>query len=188
METHNRCTRVEWALHWARRGLAAVAEPERILAGVATFAFPPAVLAPFFTFSPSLGDLLLDAAYEYADPGSMDPKTYSVVGGIALLFTEGDIVVALVLSLFSVLFPAGKLVLLWQILARPKPANQHWIRRLETLGPWSMADVFVVSVMLIAFKSFPGGTTFKVEMGYYFFLVSVVTSLIATWIVRHKVT
>jgi len=151
---------------------------------------PFALLLPLFTFSPSLGDPLVDGIYDYAEPGSLTPKTYSVLGGIAQLFKDGDVVVAIVLLFFSVFFPAVKLALLWGVLFRPDPSKKRLIRRLESLGPWSMADVFVVSVMLLAFKSFPGGTTFSVQRGYYLFLASVVLSLLATrfaWNdLRHK--
>jgi paraquat-inducible protein A len=169
-------------------GHAAVAftRPEVALAAVATVAFPLAVLLPFFTFSPSFGDVMMDAAYEYLNPGSLDPMTYSVLGGIAKLFSDGDVVVAVVLLLFSVLFPAVKLALLWGVLVRPHPDKLSLVRVLETLGPWSMADVFVVSVLLLAFKSFPGGTIFAIQLGYYIFLASVVASLVATWIAKRR--
>jgi paraquat-inducible protein A len=158
--------------------------PAPVLATVATVTFPLAVLYPFFTLKPSLGDPLVDGVYDYADPGSMAPKTYSVLSGIARLFTDGDMVIAIVLLLFSVFFPAVKLALLWGVLAWPGPRSGRLVRGLETLGPWSMADVFVVSVMLLTFKSFPGGTTFVIEPGYYLFLSSVLTGLFATWIGR----
>jgi paraquat-inducible protein A len=160
--------------------------PEQLLAAGATLVFPVALLLPLFTFSPSLGDPLLDGVVEYAEPGALDASSYSVVGGIVRLFDDGDPVIAIVLLLFSVFFPAVKLSLLWGIMIRPAPSHDALVRRLETLGPWSMADVFVVSIMLLAFKSFPGGTRFTVGLGYYLFLASVVLSLSASWLVAKR--
>jgi paraquat-inducible protein A len=162
-----------------------------LLCGAATIAFPFAILSQFFTFTPSFGDPLVDDIIDFADPGAMTPKSNSVLGGIAMLFTDGnaaDAVIAIVLLLFSVFFPAIKLALLWGIMLRPRKSNRRLVDQLEMLGPWSMADVFVVSVLLLAFKSFPGGTTFSVGIGYYFFLFSVVTSLLATILAKHGIS
>lgn len=156
------------------------------MAFAATVTFPFALLLPFFLFEPSFGDPLVDGIVEYADPGSLDAKRYSVLTGIGATFADGDIVVAVVLLLFSVCFPAVKLALLWAVIVHPAPSSSRLIRRLETLGPWSMADVFVVSVMLLAFKSFPGGTSFSVAAGYYLFLTSVLAGLASAWIVRQR--
>jgi paraquat-inducible protein A len=186
MSTASRTAWFRVPVQTIRQRMRTLVRPECILAGIATLTFPLAVLLPFFTFSPSFGDVLLDAGYDYVNPGALDPATYSVLGGIARLFTDGDYVVAVVLLLFSVLFPAVKLALLWGVLIRPYHARLSLVRGLETLGPWSMADVFVVSVLLLAFKSFPGGTTFAIQAGYYIFLVSVITSLVATWVAKHR--
>lgn len=161
-------------LRWARR-------PPHFLALLATATLPPALLAKFFSFSPSLGDALLDAAVDAVNPGTLTATQHSVVGGIAALLVAGDIVVAFVLLLFSVLFPAAKLALLWLLLLQKGPRSTKLTQALKTLGPWSMADVFVASVMLLAFKRFPGDTSFEVGWGYYFFLCSVLSGLLATW-------
>jgi hypothetical protein len=176
--------------------------PEVALAAVASVLLPFGLLEPIFTVVPSLGDPLLDAGWEEVTPGATLPHSFSVLGGIAKLYEGqsnfGDSVVATVLLLFSVFFPAVKLVLTWRLLAEigSDPARsdamqlsiqQKSLRRLEAVGPWSMADVFVISVMLLAFKSFPGATTFTIESGYYLFLLCVVSSLASVWIAISKV-
>jgi hypothetical protein len=166
----------------------AAIRPANLFAAVATVTFPLAVLLPFFTLQPSLGDPLLDAVYDYVEPGVMDAKVCSVLAGIAYLFADGDQITAVILLLFSVLFPGIKLALLWMTLVRPSSFAGSLGKALETLGPWSMADVFVVSVTLLAFKSFPGGTMFTVDIGYYLFLVSVVAGMLAAWIGRRSWT
>lgn len=183
MTTAGRVGRFAWLRASFTGFIAAVTRPERLLGAVATATFPLALLLPLFTLQPSLGDPLIDAIWEEAQPGSTEPKTYSVISGIGRLYEDGDTVIAFVLLLFSVIFPAAKLTLLWSILFRPKSINTRLLRFLEALGPWSMADVFVVSVMLLAFKSFPGGTSFTVEPGYYLFLTSVVAGMASAWVV-----
>lgn len=58
---------------------------------------------------------------------------------------------------------------------RPKTG----IEWLELLGPWSMADVLVVAVLVVTFKEFPGGTTVTSEPGYWVFLGSVLGAMFA---------
>lgn len=169
-----------------RRAVRAATRPERVLAAVATVLFPVAVLAPFFTVHPSFGDPLIDALVEAASPGALDPQTHSVVEGITLLFAKGNRLVAVLLVLFSVLFPAVKLALLWETLAATAPAHPRRLRVIEGLGPWSMADVFVASVCLVCFLPFPGGTTFTLEVGYYLYLTSVVAGLASAWLVNRR--
>ena len=155
----------------------------KLLATVAVFVFLAAIVLPFFTIIPSFGDPLLDAIMEEAEPGVMDPRSYSVIGGIAGLFEEQEFVIGTVILVFSVVFPIVKMTLLWTVLIRPAFASPRLLRALEVLGPWSMADVFVVSVMLLSFKSFPGGTKLVLEPGYYLYLISVVSSLVSTMLV-----
>jgi hypothetical protein len=172
-------------------------KPEVLCATVATATFPFALLTILFQITPSLGDDLLDAVYEEASPGALSPKSYSVLGGISYLFSDGegigDRVVAVVLLMFSVFFPTVKLALSWWLIvlsnnvggSRGSAADRlaGW---LEAIGPWSMADVFVVSVLLLSFKSFPGNTKFTIELGYYLFLISVVFGLFSVWLTRSR--
>ena len=153
---------------------------------VATVTFPLAVLLPFFTLSPSFGDVMVDAILAYLFPGSTDPRTYCVLGGIAALFMDGDVVVAVRSVAILGLIPVRQARLaLGRSIPTPAP-KLSLVRKLEALGPWSMADVFVVSVLVVAFKGFPGGTAFTIEIGYYVFLVSVVTGLLATWLAKRR--
>jgi paraquat-inducible protein A len=153
------------------------------LALIATISFVLGILVPFCGLEPSLGDPLLTAIVEYLSGDQFDPHSYSVLGGIVLLFQDGDVVIALVLLLFSVLFPAVKLTLIWQLLLYASTRRRRAIRMLEKLGPWSMADVFVVSVTILAFKSFPAGTRFTVGWGYYLFLLSVVCAMLTLMLI-----
>ena len=53
------------------------------------------------------------------------------------------------------------------------------LERLEFLGPWSMADVLVVAVLVVAFKKFPGGSSIMPEAGWFLFLGSVLCAMLA---------
>jgi len=157
-----------------------------LLTAFATIAFLLGVLLPFFILEPSLGDPFFMTVVELFTGESFNPHTYSVFGGIMLLFQDGDVMIAIVLLVFSVLFPAVKLAILWRLLLRPSKNVRKTARALEMLGPWSMADVFVVSVTIVAFKEFPGGTRINIGSGYGFFLSSVVTGMFAVRLLRKR--
>ncbi|MFA5056676.1 MAG: paraquat-inducible protein A [Opitutaceae bacterium] len=111
----------------------------------------------------------------------------SVVSGLITLFTEGEYFLFTVLTLFTVVFPVVKLSLLGVIwlerehdLARVRRLH-HYV---ETLGKWSMLDVFVVAILLVAMKS-ASVADIHLRVGLYLFTFSVIFTQFATaWIDR----
>ena len=80
----------------------------------------------------------------------------------------------LLLAVFSVLFPTAKLVASRVGLAdidAGRPLNRLH-RVLANVGKYSMADVFVVALLVVASKTFPGGTEVHVQWGVYAFAAS----------------
>lgn len=106
----------------------------------------------------------------------------SVLQLIKLLYTGGNIPVALIILLFSIIFPAIKLISSFILLMSPESVYaQSSIKVINKIGKWSMADVMVASIFL-AYFSFSnmnmgvdtGATTL---IGLYFFLAFVVLSI-----------
>lgn len=108
-----------------------------------------------------------------------EPRTYSVATGVLQLLRGGNVAIGLVLLFFSVLFPVTKLVVLRAALAdarRGHPAGRaHEIA--ARYGRYSMADVFVLALMVVASKSFPGGTTVDVRWGAFAFAAAALLSM-----------
>lgn len=112
----------------------------------------------------------------------------SVVGGIFTLFQEGEYFLFAVLSLFTLVFPCAKLGLL-AIVWLERAHDLAKVRRLHgwvsTLGKWSMLDVFVVAILIVAMKS-AAVAEIHIGSGLYLFTFSVVaTQLASAWIDRH---
>lgn len=111
----------------------------------------------------------------------------SVVGGIITLFQEGEYFLFAVLTLFTLVFPGVKLGLLaiaWlerdHDLARVRRVHR-WV---AALGKWSMLDVFVVAILIVAMKS-AAVAEIHIGLGLYLFTFSVVaTQLASAWIDR----
>jgi paraquat-inducible protein A len=111
----------------------------------------------------------------------------SVVGGIFTLFQEGEYFLFAVLSLFTLVFPCAKLGLL-AIVWLERAHDLAKVRRLHgwvaTLGKWSMLDVFVVAILIVAMKS-AAVAEIHIGSGLYLFTFSViVTQLVLAWIDR----
>jgi paraquat-inducible protein A len=107
-------------------------------------------------------------------------RQVSIAGGIGTLLREGEIAVGLVLLIFSIIFPIGKLGLLWAI-AQAKQRNEfkpELTNLIDRLGKFSMLDVFVLALLVIALKKLPGGSKIELGFGAYMFAASVLLSMV----------
>jgi len=106
----------------------------------------------------------------------------SVVGGIITLFHEGEYFLFTVLTLFTLVFPCVKLGLLG-IIWLEREHDLAKVRRLhgwvESLGKWSMLDVFVVAILIVAMKS-AGVADIHIGIGLYLFTFSVIATQFAS--------
>ncbi len=98
----------------------------------------------------------------------------TIMGGVILLWDQGSYPIAVIILMASVFVPILKFVLLLYLLISVRhpvsesKALRHKLYYLtEVIGPWSMVDVFVVSILtgLVKFDSFkilagPGATAF----------------------------
>lgn len=109
-------------------------------------------------------------------------NTFSVVSGVLELLQEGQLFLFAVITGFSVVLPLLKLWVLYRLVspqqaARGKPGKLlHWM---HVYGKWSMLDVFVVAVLVVAVKL---GVIVDVEMRYglYAFAASVLLTMLVT--------
>lgn len=109
----------------------------------------------------------------------------SVVDGIITLLREGEYFLFAVLTLFTLVFPCVKLGLL-AVVWLEREHDLARVRRLhgwiEALGKWSMLDVFVVAILIVAMKS-AAVADIRIGTGLYLFTFSVVATQIASaWV------
>lgn len=113
--------------------------------------------------------------------------TFSVLSGFSGLLQEGQWFLLLLLAGFSVLLPILKLTVLYRLLSVRWGDHLrlgrylHWM---HLYGKWSMLDVFVVAVMVVAVKL---GVIANVQMrfGLYAFAGSVLLTMFITARVVH---
>lgn len=104
----------------------------------------------------------------------------SILHGIAVLWANGNIILFLVVLIFTVVFPLLKLGLalyLWFRVDARSTGLARSLGHIERLGRWSMMDVFVVALLVVAIQ-----TRFiddvQVHAGIYFFTAAIVISIL----------
>ena len=119
---------------------------------------------------------------EYLGDVVLSFESKGVIGSIAKLFESGDVVVAIVILLFSVLVPAVKTLSLLFVSIFIESKFAHGIVKFfKMIGKWSMVDVFVVATFLVYLTGNGGNVSrAEVEVGLYFFLAYVIVSMLVS--------
>jgi paraquat-inducible protein A len=109
----------------------------------------------------------------------LDTNSKSVIEGIVAMLRGGEYAIGMLILAFSVVFPVGKLVVLFVIWAGRAEGEAAKVGWLGTLGKWSMLDVYVVAVFVGALQ-----LGFLAEarsaVGLYVFTAAILCSMIAT--------
>ena len=142
------------------------------------------LVAPCMTVSPSMGEPW-DSWLALLEPSELEPTTYSILGGILELMRTDSLGLGIILLAFSVVFPALKLATLWwaaTVVKQGKPGGPAlWIT--HHAGKFSMLDVMVIAVFIVAIKGLPGDTLITIGWGLFAFAGAVVLSIIASLMV-----
>ena len=150
-----------------------------LLVAASAVALGVGLTGPCMTVVPHAGEL--EGWVRLLKPEALRPSAYSVVGGIAALWSHGNAPLGALLFGFSVLFPAAKLAVMAWAAAHESDAARHGpaSRVAHHAGKFSMLDVLVVGVLVVAVKGLPGGTEVHVGWGLYLFAASVILALLA---------
>ncbi|MBQ4890336.1 paraquat-inducible protein A [Shewanella sp. MMG014] len=128
-------------------------------------------------------------------------KTRSIVDTVKELYLSNNVLVAGLVGLFSVVIPATKLLLLLTMCIPATARYQSAVNRfIGAIGKWSMADVFVVALIIVYMAGNASAgmgemlkTTASFEIGFYYFTAYCVFSivshrLVSAWIATDKKT
>ncbi len=114
-------------------------------------------------------------------------NTVSLFSTVTGLFAQKEWFLFIVIAVFSLCIPIIKIASLILIVNLDYKKGSFWDKTLhviETLGKWSMLDVFVVALLLVSVKL---GVLAKVEVHYglYAFAASVLLTMgLSLWIYR----
>ena len=105
----------------------------------------------------------------------------SIFQGCLVLWREGEYFLFAVIALFSIVFPLVKLgvaLFLWYRADAASKGLQRSLGWIESLGRWSMLDVFAVALIVVAIQV-SIITDVTVHAGIYVFTAAVVLSILA---------
>ena len=128
---------------------------------------------------------------------SREPEVYSIWGGIVSLWRDGNVVLAPIVFLFSIVFPIAKLVLLGAVITHARRsgagrsgagragAGRAGARRryelvewLRWLGKWSMLDVLIIALFVGSIRI--GLATASSLVGIHVFCAAIFLSILAS--------
>ena len=152
--------------------------PTRLLVLLAAALLGLGLVAPCMTITPAFGEY--DTLVRLLHPEYTQSTTYSVLTGILTLVRQDNAPLGLLLLAFSAVFPTAKLAVMagaTQKLADGRPAGV-WMTLAHHTGKFSMLDVLVLALLVLAIKGLPGGSRVTLGWGVWAFAGSVVLSLV----------
>lgn len=141
-----------------------------------------AVIALAFFFA-----AILSPCIEITDFGR--EQFLSLLGGIKALWSEGHIFLSCLIFLFTILFPPAKLIATLlitvplDILPERHKTNIH--RIISHLGKWSLLDVLVIAILVVAIKVH-GLVSIRMALGTYLFATTVLMSMLAAHFIEPR--
>ena len=115
--------------------------------------------------------------------GQVFQRTRSILGAVRELADSGDYLVSFLILFFSIIVPVTKgSMLLGSIYARQQRVRARLVKRVDLIGKWSMADVFVIGVFLafLATENQAQENRYQVEALGTQLQVGLVTSITST--------
>lgn len=107
----------------------------------------------------------------------------TIWGGIESLIDSGSWFIAIIIFLASIVIPFLKLAVLFYLTLSGESSNSNLkpilFKSVETLGRWSMLDIFLLAVLVAVMKLGPW-TSVEPEIGSIMFALVVVFTMLAT--------
>ena len=103
-------------------------------------------------------------------------ETPSLIGIVTSLWSQGSLALAVVIALLSIVFPIAKLIGIAVEATAPSAGGRQdraVARLLPILGKWSMMDVMLVALVIVAAKTSGMATAFT-QPGLWFYAASAV--------------
>lgn len=112
----------------------------------------------------------------------------SIAGAVWVLIAGKDVLLGLVIFLFSIVFPMSKLLLslsLWGSRDPRSPFSRHALRWAVKLGKWSMMDVFMVA-LVVSMLSLGLVAQVRAETGVYAFCAAILIGMWGSHRLHHR--
>lgn len=116
-------------------------------------------------------------------------QSKGIISSITSLIEHGNLWIAILLLIFSVVVPIAKtLTVFLTLFARSHHISIKGLHLSKNMGKWSMADVFVIAIIVVYFSSDQEVLTkAEIQSGLWFFASYVIMSLIGTQLVSKQI-
>ena len=108
--------------------------------------------------------------------------SYSLLDTISALWASEEIALAALITLFSLVTPPAKALVLMRLHLADGPVSSGLLAWVERLGKWSLTDVLVVAVAMVMWSS-SGLASAASQPGLWFFAASGVLLMLASGLV-----
>ena len=158
--------------------------PVRLCILVSALLLGAGLAGPCMAVEPNFGQF--DGWVRLLKPDLARPTQYSVFGGIAALIRNGSVALGVLLLAFSVFFPTVKLAVMSAATAALAQGRSTGtlMKLAHHAGKFSMLDVFVVGLIVLAVKGLPGGSKVSLGWGVAAFATSVVVSIVTGMLIQ----
>jgi len=116
---------------------------------------------------------------------------HSLVSIVRELYQSGEIFLALVICIFSVIFPFFKLLYLLALYSirqvHPGDGPGRWLKRISWLGKWSMLDVLVLALVIFYAKATNLADATSMP-GIYLFTLAVILTMVANSMIEQELS
>lgn len=106
-------------------------------------------------------------------------NTFSLVSGLRELAVNGQYLIAGVVTLFSLCVPVVKALVIWLASSQQRPARSPLVAVADRFGKWSMLEVFIAALLIVALKLGPVAEA-ELHYGAYLLASSVLLSGVAS--------
>jgi len=115
-------------------------------------------------------------------------ESKSIVSALLKLYESGQVAIAVVIFVFTLLTPIFKSIMMAVVLfSQSFHFSQKSIKVLKAIGKWSMLDVFVIAILVTYFTTKSGGATdATLQIGVYYFVTYVISSMLLTYLINIK--
>ena len=112
------------------------------------------------------------------------PIPYKLIHSVNLMWTAKLYLIAILILVFSIIFPFAKLITLFFAWFMPWKSTSRlkYLHAIELLGKWSFMDIFVV-ILLIALTYKQQWISSTIHIGVYFFVGAISLSMILSEII-----
>ena len=114
---------------------------------------------------------------------TLEEEYMRLTDSIKFFWEQEDIFLAMVILVFTIVFPIVKYLDLSIRLIAPKALPRKLVQILKDLDKWSMLDVFLVALLILNFKFDTSMVKMELEVGTTYIALSVVLRMISSYLI-----